>query len=641
VGKPYSRELDHFADTYRWARQQDVDRLGHFLNRWSGDHAVVIGSGGSYAAAVVGALFRELAHHSPTTAVTPLEFVSLLNRLSPRALLLSAEGKNKDILAAARAAEAADLASAAITLTLANPLLEMARSSSALRPFAYGMDWVKDGYLATNSLLATIFLLYRAFFGDHDFEHFVGPLLNPSRLAARRMQMADLATMRDVKRCGLLVLYSAQAKAFAVDLESKLSEAALTSVQMTDLRQFAHGRHLQLALRPPPPVVLIATSGVERSLAVATAALLPPTSLSLLIELEGETEQDVAVAGLIDAAFVTEALARDASHDPGQPDVPEFGRAIYALDPRTLLTPQRQETTRIELAARRKSAGGGHSTAPSDERVRRAAADYAARLSAARIRVVICDFDGTLCRAENRFDGMDAAHVTQVSTLIRQGLGFAIATGRGDSLYEDLRSSFEPELHSAITVGYYSGSFIAQLDEEFQRPNANPEFAELWHWLNGSTYGQLTKPLDQLARGGQFSMRLASAQQCTGLRAAIRTWLDATGRHGWRVFCSGHSVDVLDAGTSKRLVVDHVASRFGVDPFTQILRLGDCGQEEGNDFELLSEGLSLSCDSVSSNLRSCWNFGAHGNNQAETTMSYLRALMPTDSAFRISPNALP
>lgn len=640
VGKSFSKELDDFADTYGWARQQDVDRLRHFLNQWRGDHAVVVGSGGSYSAAAVAALFRELVHHSPTTSVTPLEFASLLDRLSPRALLLSAEGRNKDILAAARAAETADVTSAAITLTLANPLVELARSSGALRPFPYQMNWVKDGYLATNSLLATVFLLYRAFFGERDFEHSLGPLLDRARLATRRMQLANLAGFEDAKLRGLLVLHSAQARAFAVDLESKMSEAALAFVQITDLRQFAHGRHLQLALRSPAPCVLIASSSTELPLAVATAALLPATRLSWLIELEGKTEQDVAVSGLIDAMFLTEAFARGAPHDPGQPNVPEFGRALHALDPRVLAPPHRREVTRLELAAKRKSAGGGHPSATSDNRVHQAAVDYAARLTSARIKAAACDFDGTLCRTEDRFDRMDPEHVGQIAALIRQGLGFAIATGRGDSLYQSLHSSFDAELHGAITVGYYSGSFIARLDEGFQQPTANPEFAELWQWLKGSTYGHLIKPLDQLARGGQLSMRLANRQQCTRLRAAIRTWLDATGRYSWRVLCSGHSVDVLDAGTSKCLVVDHIASRLGVNPLSEILRLGDCGQEDGNDFELLREGLSLSCDSVSSDLRSCWNFGAHGHNQVDTAMSYLHALVPANGSFRILPSSL-
>lgn len=640
LGKPYSEELDAFAATYTWAGQQDVARLAHFLTRWSGDHAVVVGSGGSFSAAVVVALFRELAHHSQTAAVTPLDFGCLLQRLSPRAFLLSAEGKNRDILAAARAAEFADLASAALTLTRSNPLLELARDSNALRAFSFQMDWVKDGYLATNSLLATVLLLYRAFFGDRDFQHGVAPLLDQKRLTARRAYFSQLPGLEEAKRRGLLVLHSARAKAFAVDLESKLAESALATVQVTDLRQFAHGRHLQLVLRTPAPFVLLVSSTEERSLAVATAAHLPQPELSWQLELDGQSDQDVAIAGLLDAMFLTEALSRNASHDPGQPHVPEFGRAIHAIDSAALVGSNRKETSQVELAARRKTAVGGHHVSAPHHEVLSAARAYAARLTSARIKAIVCDFDGTLCRAENRFDGMDPAHVEQISSLLRQGLTLAIATGRGGSLHDSLRSSFDSALHGSITVGYYSGSVIAPLDLAFYQPAANPEFEALWDWLKASSYGQLCKPLNELARGGQLSMRLGSAHQSATLHAAIRTWLDRSGRRDWRVFCSGHSIDVLDANTSKRLVVSHVAEQLGLDPLTQILRLGDSGHEQGNDFELLGEGLSLSCERVSFGLDSCWNFGAAGNNQAEVTMAYLRGLVRTDDAFRLSPSAL-
>lgn len=641
LGKPYSDELDAFADTYHWAAKQDVARLGHFLNRWIGDYGVVVGSGGSYSAAVVVALFRELAHHSPTAAATPLELSAVLKRLSPRVLMLSAEGKNRDILAAARAAEQADLASAALTLTLSNPLLDLAGGNHALRAFAFQMDWVKDGYLATNSLLATVFLLYRALFGDHDFEHSVGPLLDRRLLAKRREELSRLPGLDDVRRQGLLVVHSANAKAFAIDLESKLAESALAAVQITDLRQFAHGRHLQLAFRTPPPFVVMVTTREERPLAVATAKLLPQSERCWALELQGDREQDLAIVGLIDAMFLTEALAKGASHDPGQPLVPEFGRAIHALDPVVLLRSDIAEASRLELAARRKLAAGGPTTNASEHpEVLQAAADYAARLTSARIKSIVCDFDGTLCRAENRFEGMDPAHVEQVSALIRQGLTFAIATGRGGSLHDALRAAFEPELYGSIVVGYYSGAVIARLDEVFQQPAPNPEFGALWSWLKSSAYGHLCKPLSELSRGGQFSMRLRSAQQCARLQVAIRHWLDRSGRPDWRVFSSGHSVDVLDARTSKCMVVEKLATELGLDPQSEILRLGDSGQENGNDFELLGEGLSLSCERVSFGLDSCWNFGAAGNNQAEVTMAYLRALVPADGGFRLTHSAL-
>lgn len=639
MGKPYASELDAFASTYEWVRQQDVVSLGHFLTRWSSDHVAVVGSGGSYSAALVVGLFRELAHHAPTSVVTPLEFDGLLRRASPRALLLSAEGKNRDILAAARAAQQADIASAALTLTEGNPLLALASESAALRPFSYRMDWIKDGYLATNSLIAMVLLVYRSLFGDADFVNSIGPLFRESRLTARRALFAGWPGLEGARRRGLLVLYGVRAKSFAVDLESKLAESALTSVQVVDLRQFAHGRHLQLA-GERPPWVLVVFAAEERELARATIAHLPKTQDIWELELEGGHEQDVAVSGLLDAMFLTEAIAVQARVDPGQPEVPLFGRAIHEIDAVALLHPGGVEVGRLQLAAARKASAGDHKARVPSEKALSAASAYVERLTRARIKAIVCDFDGTLCRAENRFGRMAPQHVEQVSALIRQGMRFAIATGRGGSLHTDLRAAFAPELYASITVGYYSGSIVASLDEDFQQPDPSPEFQALLSWLEGSVYGHLCKPLSDLARGGQFCLRLGSAAQCTRLQAAIGQWLARTGRTNWRAFCSGHSVDVLDATTSKQRVVDHVAAQANLDPLTEIIRLGDSGQEGGNDYELLRNGLSLSCERVSVDLESCWNFGAAGNNQTEVTMTYLRGLLASGDAFRLSPAAL-
>lgn len=452
---------------------------------------------------------------------------------------------------------------------------------------------------------------------------------------ARRREFQDWPSLTTAKRHGVLLLHSARAKAFAVDLESKLAEAALASAQVTDLRQFAHGRHLQLAARKPMPYVIVATSAAERGLADATLEKLPTEIMRQLLVLEGHEEQDIAIAGLIDAMFLVEAVAQGEPYDPGQPDVPAFGRAIHALDPQKLLA-ERPVPTVLDLASRRKSAGRAQRRRPLKASIRQAGLDYAHRLTSARIGGLVCDFDGTLCRAENRFGRMDPLHAEQVALLIKQGLKFAIATGRGDSLHADLRQSFDPALHDQIHVGYYSGSLLIRLDDEFVAPPANPQFEPLWHWLKDTAKVEPLAPLKDLARGGQLSVRLTGPEECAQLRAAIRIWLDEHDRHEWRVFCSGHSVDVLDADTSKRRVVEHMAATFGLEPTTQILRLGDCGHEEGNDHELLREGLSLSCDRVSADLGTCWNFGAAGSNQAEVTMAYLRGLLPNDGAFRLS-----
>lgn len=639
MGKPYAKELDSFADTYRWAKRQNVDQLTRYLQRWGGEYAVIVGSGGSFSAAVVIALLREVAHQSPTTAVTPLEFISLLDRLSPRALLLSAEGKNKDILAAARYGAHADLSTAAITLTERSPLVDLAQRTQAVRVFPYQMDWVKDGYLATNSLLGLTLLLYRSFFGEHSFDAALGPLFNPSRLAARRAQFAQFRHVAEAKKRGILVLYSPRVRAFAIDLESKLAESALSTIQITDLRQFAHGRHLQLSAKASTPFVVTAFNEADRQLAAATTALFPAHTPSFDIVIDGATDQDAAVAGLVDAMLFIEALARDALEDPGDPLVPEFGRAIHHLDPEPLLV-RPSVMPMLDAAARRKSACIGHNCAPPGETVRKAAQTYLDRLVTSEVKAVVCDFDGTLCRAENRFEPVSSRTIDAVASLIRQGLTFSIASGRGGSLYKALRESFDDELHASITVGYYSGSLISALHEPFEMPPSNPEFRELYDWLSNSVYGHLCEPLSELARGGQMGIRLHDPRLATRLRASIRTWLDSTGRQDWRVYCSGHSVDVLDASTSKLRVVEHVAKRHDLDPLRQVLRIGDSGREDGNDFELLSEGLSLSCDTISLDLKSCWNFSAPGSNQAEAAVSYLGALARSGEAFRFSRDAL-
>lgn len=638
MGKPYKQELDLLPTTFQWAARQDISKLARFFTRWKGEHVVIVGSGGSFSAAVIGSLFRELSHHCVTTPVTPHEFTGVSHRLMPRSLLLSAEGKNKDILLAAQTAEAADLAVAALTLTASNPLIAQAQRTKAMRVFAFQMDWIKDGYLATNSLLATVLLLYRAFFSEHDFQGLLA-LMSPERLAARRLEIQTFGDLGELRRRGMLLLFSAQAKPFAVDLESKLSESALVIVQMCDLRQFAHGRHLQLADPDNAPFVLVACSAAERLLALATLELLPSKLRPWFIEIKGDSEQDIAVSGIVDAMYVTELLARVAGRDPGDPQVAHFGRALYGLDPAQSTSEPDKAICILTAASRRKSGTISRMRPPAH--VLNAAIAYAQRLAHAQFRGVVCDFDGTLCRTENRFDGIDLQLAEDLSALLRQGLKLAVATGRGDSLYKVLRSAFDPSLHNSILVGYYSGAYVATLDQPFVQPHANEEFGELWVWLEQTSHDLPGKTWRNLARGGHLSLRLANVHKCKSMLALIQVWIHQTGRGSWRAFCSGHSVDVLDGATSKSNVVKLFAERYGLDAATEILRIGDSGQEGGNDFELLSEGLSLSCDGVSASLGSCWNYGALGNNQSDVTISYLRALTKVGSAFKLSSSTLP
>lgn len=636
MGKPYHAELDAIHATYLWATQQDVLSLQRYLSRWTGEYACFIGSGGSYSAAFAAAELREIAHGSPTRALTPME-LSAKARFTPtsKVMLLSAEGRNPDVLAAATYAMQSDMTCAALTLTKNNPLTRRAVENRATRIFSHEMPWGKDGYLATNSLIATVLLLHRALFPEETSCEFLEQLFAADRLRWYRDQWRADTSIEAMAGRNFIVLHDPMTKSFAVDLESKLSESAVAKVEIADYRQFAHGRHLQLANGAAGTAVIAAYSADSKALAEATLALFPPDILTFKLEVPGDEPNELVVAGLVMATLLTEAIARAVDRDPGQPMVPTFGREIYRLDCSQHFRGWSQAENRYGLAARRKF---DHRSVSSEEMVQAelAAKIYEGKLEGAAYKAIFSDFDGTLCNAEDRFSGMCPHIAKRILKLIDDGLIFSIASGRGGSLREDLIKAFPPEYHKAIWVGYYGGSLLQPLEVEVEHPAPNPEFLNLLGWLKTTAYyPRLNSPKGTVMRGGQLTIRVSSPEESRKLRLALRTHLNAKGLGDWRVFCSGHSIDVLDSNTSKNNVVRAIADRFGFDPLTQALRLGDSGDEEGNDYELLNAGCSLSADRVSASLTSCWNLASPGSSQAGATQQYLDFLQKTDKGFEL------
>lgn len=634
MGKPYSEELDRFADTVSWVVNQDVRSLERYFDRWTGDYAAIIGSGGSYSAAVAVAILREIATASATSAVTPHQFISLSRRVpDARAFLLSAEGKNRDILHVAKQAIAADHVVGALTLTLSSPLSDIASQTRAMRVFAHQMPWIKDGYLATNSLLATVLLFYKAFFGDAAIDTLATTLLDRLAIADRRATMGKRPVPVLAPGDGVLILHGEGAKTFAADLESKLSESALAVASVVDLRQFAHGRHLQLSTGRLGILVIVAFTASEARLAEATIQQFPEGTRVFKVALASEDPAAAAIEGILEAFYLMELLAKAVPYDIGDPPVGLVGRAIHSIDPEALTDAVPILDYRSVGSLRKVPASRGDAAVKA--RALAAGEAYVQRLENARIKAIVCDFDGTLCRAENRFDGIDSDVLKRLIELSEQGMFVAIASGRGDSLHENMSLLVPKHLQRRMLIGLYSGSYILRLSDVYEKPAPNAEFQALFDWLAGTAYGYPIKPWEKV-KGGQFSLRVASPREAKRLHAGVAAWLRQTQRHDWRVYRSGHSVDVLDAKTSKLSVLNAVALEFGLDPASEILCIGDCGHEDGNDFELLRHPLSLSVDGVSIELDHCWNYARAGCSQAEATLEYLESMSAhPDGGFKI------
>lgn len=602
MGKAFSVELAALTDTITWARGCDVTMLERFVADVACLPLVALGSGGSSTACHLAALLHRARHHRPAFHTTPLDILSVpagLHRAGT--FLASASGKNKDVLAALDVCITEESpALAAVTLRAENPLSETAKQYGRARVFAADAPTGKDGYLATNSLIATCVLIARAY----GFE-----LTLADRPSAIRNEMI----FRD--RHMVHVLFGGWAAPVATDLESKLNESALASAQLSDYRNFGHGRHLWLAKRAPETVVIALVSPDVSALAAATLKLFPKDIP--VVRLETDFEGPSGTIDLLLKAFaLVDGLGRERGQDPGRPHVPEFGRKLYRLSP-PRLKPE------LEPAVQRKvwafPGTGRH------EVFKQSLDRFHATIATARIGAVALDYDGTMCTKDGRFDGLCGDVVSECTRLLRAGLRLGIATGRGKSVRQELQPVIDRKLWPLVHIGYYNGTDIADLSDD-SAPNTEAPLGGVLacalellcadSWLN--TAAAIT------ARPHQITVEPKGTIRTDALASHVMARLANLDGDGVRIVCSSHSLDVLGPRPGKGALVSQLREEIG--PNLDVICIGDRGAWPGNDYALLAQPLSLSVDEVSSLDDACWNIAPRGVCGPDATVLYLNSI---------------
>ena len=231
---------------------------------------------------------------------------------------------------------------------------------------------------------------------------------------------------------------------------------------------------------------------------------------------------------------------------------------------------------------------------------------YLERLSGAGFHAVTFDFDGTLCSKRDRFEPLNKRVVVELERLLGGGVQVGIATGRGQSVREQMRQSIRRDLWGLIWIGYYNGSDIAGLGDD-----AHPN-------LSRPPDESLSKLTASMKRDGivRTIAKVESRPTQISLEPTVSIGLEELYRHavalarrappGLKVLMSSHSIDIIPQDVSKTAVVHFMSSLS--EPPGATLCIGDAGEFPGNDFELLSEPYSLSCDQVSADSLTCWNF---------------------------------
>ena len=616
MGKPFKGELKKLSETIRWAEQQDVTHLARFLFAENKQIPLVcIGSGGSLSACHYAVLLYQQCNGVLAQAMTPLQLMYAGHNIirGSKLLFLSASGKNKDILNAIKyGVKFNETGMMSLTLRKNNPTEELLEQYPKVQRWCEDVPSEKDGFLATNSLLATFTLLCKAAcaskFKDSSFKL--------SDLQPKTFNL-NLSVIQN-----FIVMYGATGEPVAWDIESKLTEAALGSALLSDYRNFGHGRHHWFDKRGDNSCIIALVTPVERELAYKTIGCLPKSVP--VIYIETELEGPLASIDMLLKAFrFVNDLGEARGIDPGKPGVPGYGRLLYNLDYFKLTNRILPVEKTLEVAVLRKLGVAGRENAPLWVHYSEACQRFVRQLNRGKFTTVAFDYDGTLSASDrkSRFtNGLCDEIRDALMPLLENGVRIVVATGRGKSVGESFQKSIDQKYWPQIKVGYYNGACLLVLGEE--------DKLKVWR----------EQPFDSELKALEEELKLRLPKGCVDYKFAERSLqLSIEGEMTqtesqlvyetcreiiWdkqmkdiRIWRSSHSMDIV--------VYHEVSKQRVIEDPERTLCIGDYGTVEGNDYEMLTSKYSLSVDRVSKNAESCWNIAPSGIKELDATLYYL------------------
>lgn len=647
MGRPYPRELEALEGTYRWSLSADISALERLVRSLLGHPLLVVGSGGSLSACHLVARLHEERARQPARALTPFEFLRYPVNENAAVLIISASGSNNDVLAVADHALTAEyVLVGGICARKSSPLAARLARCKHGEIFEYQSPAGKDGFLATNTLLATCSMTVRAYGYalPEDLPAFTKVDRRTRRSVGRSVRHSNDALplegtlARVLTRHSVVALMTPWSLPACHDLESKWSECGFGTVTAVDPRNLAHGRHHGLGRRAKD-VGVLALATAEDVDAVQRVTRLLPSSIPAAIIRTTLSEAAGALDLIVVVLFLAGAVGRRQGLDPGRPRVPAFGRSLYnARIPKAAYdhAPEGEE-----LWLQRKVTGRIWAQASAAERDAwlEALRSWRGRIAKTSFGGVALDYDGTICDSRERWTKPSAVIGEALTRLLQTGNVLGVATGRGGSVLEPLRSLIPVRFWERVIVGLYNGSHVgslASLSSIALPGDARSE--EVGAVLLASPL--ITAVAKVKHRPQQVIVEAIRPLSTELLRKMVAETLMFSDCSEMQVIASDHSVDVIPPTASKLRVLERMGNVLPNDR-CEILRIGDQGQSGGNDEEFLGSPFGLSVDRVSSALGGCWNLARAGERQSTVLLRYLDALaLNGDGTLRLSIDAL-
>lgn len=232
-----SELLKEASDIIKYAEQADTSRFREWLLRDRIRPLVCIGNGGKHT--TYPALLYQMMSSIGKSA-TPLEFATMSPEAigNSKVLILSNGGANIDIkYATKRAAKYNKDNTACFTFTDTEDNI-MVKTFGLEKSFVFKNDFY-DGFISIRSKILTYALLYKAFSGDTAF---ADKIRCTGRYKVDMNKRGSLPRWNKINHFN--VLYGSYGEPVAHDIESTMVEGGIASVQLTDYRNFCHGRFI-------------------------------------------------------------------------------------------------------------------------------------------------------------------------------------------------------------------------------------------------------------------------------------------------------------------------------------------------------------------------------------------------------------
>jgi hydroxymethylpyrimidine pyrophosphatase-like HAD family hydrolase len=632
MGKPFWSELQKLPHSYEYLINKPVDKLSNFLLRDNQKKMIAVGSGGSLSACALNVSLQK-GLGNMCLAMTPLELLYSQKLIKDsKVLFISASGRNNDILNGYNKAIKCDPFKILNFCMKENSKLEtLSVKYTISKTFSTTLPSGKDGFLATNSLFAYFMLLIRAhtpnlsFPGKKVFFDFDQNLFN-------NLELNGIETF--------IVLHSGYGTPVAIDIESKFVEAALGNVQLSDYRNFGHGRHHWLAKHSRKSAVIALITEKEVELANKTLSCIPGNVP--ILRLTSDYESSLSSLDLLYKSFLlVNRIGEIRNIDPGRPGVPEFGSKLYNLRYARFYN----ETSNLgfsrdkHLAICKKTGAKNIHELPTTylKKVGKAHDDFKKIINRGHFGAVAFDYDGTLCDANERYEGPRLEIANKLKEILEGGFLVAIITGRGKSVRKDLQKCLPKKYWRKTIIGYYNGGQSSFLDDENSpKTLINPDDFLSVLESHISDFSELDKSANITLRPGQLSVEWGRSPTWALFKNKLDSVIADARCEGYKVFESSHSIDIIPQSISKlnTLSFCEVFLKKHTLP-SEILCIGDKGRWPGNDSEFLKGKYSLSVDEVSSDLTSCWNFSKDGIRNVEATLAYLKAIRIGNKGIKI------